>query len=120
MEYRTESLLRRTLRVRYPAGAGRVVLRTELDWEHDLEPVDRRQARRPEVHRRIDERASVVGAQAEAQHEGGREHRHPGEGRAGSSPRSSRRPRTLAAMSSAEARGRTMPLRVFELGMAGS
>jgi predicted alpha/beta superfamily hydrolase len=38
MEYRTESLLRRQLRVRYPAGQGTIVLRTELDWETDLEP----------------------------------------------------------------------------------
>ena len=37
--YQTESLLRRELRVRYPAAAGRIVLRTELDWDHDLEPV---------------------------------------------------------------------------------
>ena len=34
-----ETLLRRQLRVRYPAGEGRVVLRTELDWERDLEAV---------------------------------------------------------------------------------
>src|SRR4029453_571266 len=27
------------LRVRYPAGEGRVVLRTEQDWDRDLEPV---------------------------------------------------------------------------------
>ena len=32
-------LLRRRLRVRYPAGEGRIVLRTELDWDRDLEPV---------------------------------------------------------------------------------
>jgi predicted alpha/beta superfamily hydrolase len=37
--YRTETLLRRQIRVRYPAGRGRVVLRTELDWERDTEPV---------------------------------------------------------------------------------
>jgi predicted alpha/beta superfamily hydrolase len=37
--YQTESLLRRELCVRYPAAAGRIVLRTELDWDHDLEPV---------------------------------------------------------------------------------
>jgi predicted alpha/beta superfamily hydrolase len=36
--YRTETLLRRELRVRYPAGHGRIVLRTELDWDRDLEP----------------------------------------------------------------------------------
>jgi len=37
--YQTETLLRRQLRVRYPAGRGRMVLRTELDWDRDLEPV---------------------------------------------------------------------------------
>src|SRR5262249_58609968 len=35
--YRTETVLRRQLRVRYPAGQGRLVLRTELDWDRDLE-----------------------------------------------------------------------------------
>ena len=39
MEYRTQKTLRRRLRVRYPAGEGRMVLRTDLDWERDLEPV---------------------------------------------------------------------------------
>jgi predicted alpha/beta superfamily hydrolase len=34
--YQTATLLRRQLRVRYPAGRGRVVLRTELDWDRDL------------------------------------------------------------------------------------
>jgi predicted alpha/beta superfamily hydrolase len=37
--YQTETVLRRQLRVRYPAGHGRMVLRTELDWDRDLEPV---------------------------------------------------------------------------------
>ena len=37
--YRTETLLKRQIRVRYPAGRGRIVLRTELDWERDTEPV---------------------------------------------------------------------------------
>ncbi|MBI4862304.1 MAG: alpha/beta hydrolase [Candidatus Riflebacteria bacterium] len=37
--YRTEHTLTRTLRVSYPAGRGRIVLRTELDWEKSLEPV---------------------------------------------------------------------------------
>ena len=37
--YRTQTLLRRQLRVRYPAGRGRMVLRTELDWDRDTEPV---------------------------------------------------------------------------------
>jgi hypothetical protein len=37
--YETQTLLRRQIRVRYPAGHGRMVLRTELDWDRDLEPV---------------------------------------------------------------------------------
>jgi predicted alpha/beta superfamily hydrolase len=37
--YRTKTLLRRKLRVRYPAGQGRIVLRTDLDWDLDVEPV---------------------------------------------------------------------------------
>jgi len=36
--YRTKTLLRRKLRVRYPSGEGRIVLRTELDWDRDVEP----------------------------------------------------------------------------------
>jgi hypothetical protein len=37
--YKTETLLRRQLRVRYPVKNGsRIVLRTELDWDKDLEP----------------------------------------------------------------------------------
>ena len=36
--YETSMQLRRQLRVRYPAGQGRIVLRTELDWDRDLEP----------------------------------------------------------------------------------
>lgn len=36
--YKTRALLRRKLRIRYPKGEGRIVLRTELDWEKDLEP----------------------------------------------------------------------------------
>ncbi|MBX9603696.1 MAG: hypothetical protein K2X35_22005 [Bryobacteraceae bacterium] len=36
--YRTESLLTRELEVVYPVQEGKVVLRTELDWESDLEP----------------------------------------------------------------------------------
>lgn len=38
IHYRTDHDLRRTLRVHHPAGAGEFVLRTELDWEHDLLP----------------------------------------------------------------------------------
>jgi predicted alpha/beta superfamily hydrolase len=37
--YRTETVLRRTLSVSYPAGDGRIVLRTERDWDRDVEPV---------------------------------------------------------------------------------
>jgi predicted alpha/beta superfamily hydrolase len=37
--YRTSKLLSRTLRVAYPAGAGSLVLRTELDWERDIAPI---------------------------------------------------------------------------------
>lgn len=37
--YRTEGTLTRTLRVCYPAGNGRVVLRTEADWDRSIEPV---------------------------------------------------------------------------------
>jgi len=35
----TQSALRRTLDVHYPPERGRIVLRTELDWDHDVEPV---------------------------------------------------------------------------------
>ena len=37
--YQTETVLRRQLRVGYPAGHGRMVLRSELDWDRDLEPI---------------------------------------------------------------------------------
>jgi predicted alpha/beta superfamily hydrolase len=37
--YRTERTLSRTLRVAYPPGRGRMLLRTEQDWERSLEPV---------------------------------------------------------------------------------
>ena len=36
--YRTTALLHRQLRVRYPAGQGRIVLRTDLDWNTDVGP----------------------------------------------------------------------------------
>jgi len=36
--YETTSLLRRQVHVRYPGGSGEMVLRTELDWDHDVEP----------------------------------------------------------------------------------
>ena len=35
--YRTETALRRELRVRYPIPEGRIVLRTDLDWDRDVE-----------------------------------------------------------------------------------
>jgi hypothetical protein len=37
--YKTETNLRRTLRVAYPPGSGRLVLRTEQDWDKDVEAV---------------------------------------------------------------------------------
>ena len=37
--YRTELPLQRTLEVHYPPGGGRIVLRTELDPDRDMEPV---------------------------------------------------------------------------------
>ncbi len=35
--YKTQNVLERTLRVSYPAGSGRIILRTEQDWEKDVE-----------------------------------------------------------------------------------
>lgn len=40
VHYRTGALLRRRIRARYPAGHGEMVLRTELDWERDVEPTE--------------------------------------------------------------------------------
>lgn len=37
--YKTDDPLQRTLRVGYPAGQGKIVLRTELDWDRDVEPI---------------------------------------------------------------------------------
>ncbi|MBX7104904.1 MAG: hypothetical protein K1X57_12535 [Gemmataceae bacterium] len=37
--YHTGTPLTRTLRVRYPAGRGTIRLRTEFDWDRDIEPV---------------------------------------------------------------------------------
>ena len=37
--YKTESTLKRKLRVAYPAGKGRMVLRTDQDWDQNIEPV---------------------------------------------------------------------------------
>jgi predicted alpha/beta superfamily hydrolase len=36
--YRTGTLLRRKLRVHYPPGRGRIILRSDLDWDRDVEP----------------------------------------------------------------------------------
>src|SRR5580765_3815941 len=37
--YKTETKLKRKLRVSYPAGKGRLVLRTDEDWDKDIEPI---------------------------------------------------------------------------------
>src|SRR5687768_18615927 len=37
--YKTGTALKRTVRVSYPAGRGKVVLRSELNWDKDVEPV---------------------------------------------------------------------------------
>jgi predicted alpha/beta superfamily hydrolase len=37
--YQTTTTLLRQLLVRYPAGRGRMLLRTDLDWDKDVEPV---------------------------------------------------------------------------------
>ncbi|PWT95301.1 MAG: hypothetical protein C5B55_01450 [Blastocatellia bacterium] len=37
--YKTDSILRRTLRVSYPVDSGRLILRTENDWDEDIEPI---------------------------------------------------------------------------------
>ena len=37
--YRTRTLLERTLQIAYPPGSGELVLRTELDWNKNVEPV---------------------------------------------------------------------------------
>ena len=37
--YKTSTTLKRKLRVAYPAGKGKIVLRTENDWDKDIEPV---------------------------------------------------------------------------------
>jgi len=38
--YKTETTLKRTLRVSYPAGEGRITLRSEQDWDKDIEPIE--------------------------------------------------------------------------------
>jgi len=37
--YKTSTALKRTLRVIYPAGRGHIVLRTQFDWNKNLEPI---------------------------------------------------------------------------------
>jgi len=37
--YQTETMLKRTVRVCYPVAGARMVLRTERDWEKDIEPI---------------------------------------------------------------------------------
>ncbi len=37
--YKTSTIQTRTLRLAYPAGRGKIILRTEDDWEKDVEPV---------------------------------------------------------------------------------
>ena len=37
--YKTDTILKSTLHVSYPAGEGRLVLRTELDWDRNIETV---------------------------------------------------------------------------------
>ena len=37
--YTDKNLLRRTLRIAYPPGLGQVVLRTDLDWNKDIEAI---------------------------------------------------------------------------------
>lgn len=37
--YKTGAPLKRTLRVAYPAGRGKMVMRTEFDWDKNIEPV---------------------------------------------------------------------------------
>jgi hypothetical protein len=36
--YPTDRVLHRQVRVRYPLQDGRIILRSELDWERDVEP----------------------------------------------------------------------------------
>jgi predicted alpha/beta superfamily hydrolase len=38
--YETTTLLQRQVRVRYPASGAQIVLRTELDWDRDIEPTE--------------------------------------------------------------------------------
>ena len=38
--YKTSKVLQRNLRIAYPAGKGRMVLRTEQDWDKDIEAIN--------------------------------------------------------------------------------
>lgn len=38
--YKTQTVLKRRLRIAYPAGNGRMVLRTEQDWDKDVAPIE--------------------------------------------------------------------------------
>ena len=37
--YKTSTIQKRTLRIAYPAGRGKIVVRTEDDWDKDIEPI---------------------------------------------------------------------------------
>jgi hypothetical protein len=41
------SKFKRKLRVSYPSGTGTLVVRTDLDWEHDIDPVAAMETRQP-------------------------------------------------------------------------
>ena len=38
--YKTQTILKRRLRVAYPPDKGRMVLRTEQDWDKDVAPIE--------------------------------------------------------------------------------
>jgi hypothetical protein len=38
--YKTQNVLKRRLRIAYPSGNGRLVLRTEHDWDKDVEAIE--------------------------------------------------------------------------------
>jgi predicted alpha/beta superfamily hydrolase len=38
--YKTSTTLKRTLRIGYPAGKGKIILRTELDWDKDIDAIE--------------------------------------------------------------------------------
>jgi len=37
--YKTSTIQKRTLRLAYPSGRGKIILRTEDDWDKDIEPI---------------------------------------------------------------------------------